>query len=77
MIGKWQPTNSADAVVWEFANDGSVLMGNTRGTYTAGAQGRVKIQTPYATFVPQVQVTAERMRWTNPDGTTQEFVRVK
>ena len=32
-------------MIWEFSNDGSVLMGPNRGRYTFGDNNRIKIET--------------------------------
>lgn len=46
IVGKWRADGDSSAVVWEFSKDSSVLMGSTRGKYSFGGRGRLKIQTP-------------------------------
>ncbi len=48
-----------------------------RGKYSLGDQNRLKIQTPFATFVYQVEVTGDRMTWKNTNGAQTALTRVK
>jgi hypothetical protein len=77
MVGKWRSANDADAVTWEFMSNGAAVTGNTRGKFSLGDQNRVKIQTPYATFVYQVEFSGDRMILKDPNGSRIELVRVE
>ena len=41
IIGKWRMSGASDAMVWEFSNNGSVLVGDVRGRYKFGDQERI------------------------------------
>ncbi len=49
----------------------------TPGKYTFGDGHRIKIQTPTATFVHQIEFVGDRMIWKAVDGTRTELTRVK
>jgi hypothetical protein len=76
IIGKWRSGDSS-AMVWEFAKDGSVLMGSTKGRYSFGDRNRVKIETPFGTSIYQLELTDNRMLLTDPTGSKLEFTRMK
>jgi hypothetical protein len=76
IVGKWQTASDANALVWEFSRDSSVLMGATRGKYIFG-RNRVKIQTPFGTTVYQMDLFADRMILKDPRGSKLEFTRSK
>lgn len=63
-------------MVWEFAQDGSVLMDGTRGKYSFGSQKRIKIQTPFGTSFYQIEISANRMTLTGPKGSKLEFTKL-
>ena len=77
IVGKWHAAGDASAMVWEFSNDGSVLMGSTRGRYSFGDRDRVKIQTPFGTSVYQMEFSEDRMILKDPNGSKLEFTRSK
>ena len=77
IVGKWRSGRDQNGVTWEFLENGAALSGNIRGKYTLGDQNRVKIQTPSATFVYQVEFAGDRMIWQDPNGTRMELTRVK
>lgn len=77
IVGKWKSDGVSDAVVWEFFDNGSLSTEGQPGRYTFGDNGRIKIQTPTATFVNQLELEGDRMIWKAPDGSKQEFTRVK
>lgn len=77
IVGKWKTAGNDNAVTWEFHENGAAVSGNARGKYTLGDQNRVKIQTPYATFVYQVEFADDRMIWKDPNGTRMELTRVQ
>jgi hypothetical protein len=76
IVGKWHAAGEANAMVWEFSKDSSVLMGGTRGKYTFG-RNRVKIQTPFGTTVYEMDLSKDRMILKDPRGSKLEFTRSK
>lgn len=64
-------------MVWEFARDGSVLMGSTKGRYSFGDRKRMKIETPFGISVYQLELADNRMLLTDPTGSKLEFTRMK
>ncbi len=77
IIGQWKVTSDTSGLVWEFGENGVVTSGEMRGKYSLGDRNRLKIQTPFATFVYQVEVTGDRMTWKNMNGGQTELARVK
>jgi hypothetical protein len=77
IVGKWKVLRGSSDVVWEFFENGSVSTGGTPGKYTFGDGRRIKIQTPTATFVHQIEFVGDRMIWKALDGTRTELTRVK
>jgi outer membrane biogenesis lipoprotein LolB len=75
IVGQWRSAGDSSAMVWEFARDGSVLMGSTRGKYSFGDQKRIKIQTPFGTSVYQIEISESRMTLTDPRGSKLEFTK--
>jgi hypothetical protein len=76
IVGTWRAAGDSSAMVWEFAEDSSILMGSTRGKYTFG-RNRVKIQTPFGTTVYQMDLSGDRMILKAPGGSKIEFTRSK
>ena len=76
IIGKWQ-SGGSNAIVWEFAKDGSVLMGTSKGRYSLGDRNRVKIETPFGTSIYQLELADNRMLLTDPTGSKLELTRMK
>ena len=76
IVGKWRMSGDANAIVWEFSNNGSVLIENTRGRYILD-RNRVKIETPFAKTVYQMEFSADRMILREPNGPKLEFTRVR
>ena len=77
IVGKWKPTNDPNAPLWEFSATKAVDIGGRKGKYTFGDQGRLKVQTQFATFVYQLELSEDRMVLTEPNGTKVELERVK
>ena len=63
-------------MVWEFSGNGAVLIGNTRGRYILD-RNRVKIETPFARTVYQMEFSGDRMILTETNGSKLDFTRVK
>jgi hypothetical protein len=77
IVGKWHMLGGSGETVWEFSKNGSVLIGNVRGRYKFGDQNRVKIETPFATSVYQVEISGDRMILREPGGPKLEFTRIR
>jgi hypothetical protein len=77
IVGKWRMSGGSNATVWEFSQNGSLLIGNVRGRYTFGDQDRIKIETPFAKTVYQIEISGERMVLREPGGSKLEFTRLK
>ena len=76
VVGKWRMSQDANAMVWEFSKNGAVLIGNTRGRYTLD-RNRVKIETPFAKTVYQMEFSGDRMILREPNGPKLEFTRIR
>jgi hypothetical protein len=67
LVGKWRMSQDANAMVWEFYKNGAVLIENTRGRYTLD-RNRVKIETPFAKTVYQMEFLGDHMILREPGG---------
>ena len=76
IVGKWKVDGPGD-MSWEFHANGSVTSGGAPGRYTFGDNDRLKITTPTATFVYQLELNGDRMTWRDPSGARTELTRVK
>ena len=76
IVGKWRLSGSEDQPVWEFLSNGSVMIGEVRGKYQFGDQGRIKIETPFAKTVYLVTVSGDQLVLEELGGTKLEFARV-
>jgi len=77
IVGKWRMSGSSSAMVWEFSTNGSVLIGDVRGRYTFGDQNRIKIETPFASSVYQMEISGDRMILREPGGSKLDFTRMR
>jgi hypothetical protein len=77
IVGKWRMTGASNAILWEFSENGVVLVGDVRGRYKFGDQDRIKIETPFATTVYQMKISGDRMTLQEPGGSKLEFTRMK
>ena len=77
IVGTWHTSTDANAMVWKFSDDGSVLMGTSRGRYSFGADNRLKIETSIATSVYQMEVVGDKMTLKDPNGSKLVLTRVK
>ena len=76
IVGKWRMSQDANAMVWEFSENGAVVIGNTRGRYILD-RNRIKIETPFATSLYQVEFLGDRMTLRDPKGSKLEFTRIR
>ena len=77
IVGKWQMSGDPKASVWEFSETGSLLIGDTRGRYSFGDNNRVKIETPFATSVYQMEFSGDRMTLRDPNDSKLEFTKIR
>lgn len=77
IVGKWRTSSDANAVVWEFASNGLVTIGSTRGKYSFGDSQRIKIQTPFEKSVYEVTIVRDHMTFRESTGSRIEFDRIK
>jgi hypothetical protein len=76
IVGKWHMSGGSGATIWEFSKNGAVVIGNTRGRYTLDRK-RVKIETPFAKTVYQMEFSGDRMTLREPGGPKLEFTRIR
>ena len=77
IVGKWRMSGAGNQTVWEFSGNGSVLVGEVRGRYKFGDQGRIKIETPFATTVYLVTLSNDQLVLQEPGGSKLEFTRIR
>jgi hypothetical protein len=77
IVGKWRMSGAENQTVWEFSSNGSVLAGEVRGRYKFGDQGRIKIETPFATTVYLVSLSRDQLVLQELGGSKLEFARVR
>jgi hypothetical protein len=77
IIGKWRMMGGSNAILWEFSENGVVLVGDVRGRYKLGHERRIKIETPFATSVYQLKISGDRMTLQELGGSKLEFTRIK
>ena len=77
IVGKWRMSGAENQTVWEFLSNGSVLVGEVRGRYKFGGQGRIKIETPFATTVYLVKLSGHQLVLQELGGSKLEFTRVR
>src|SRR5437867_13134355 len=77
IVGKWRMSGSENQTVWEFSDNGSVLVGEVRGRYKFGDQDRIKIETPFATTVYLVKLSSDQLVLQELGGSKLEFTRVR
>jgi hypothetical protein len=77
IVGKWRTSSDQNAVVWEFADNGLVVIGTTQGRYSLGDSDRVKIETPFEKSVYEVTISHDHMTFRESTGSRLEFSRVR
>ena len=77
IVGKWRMMGGSNATLWEFSENGVVLIGDVRGRYKFGDQRRIKVETPFATSVYQLEIADDRMILREPGGPKLEFTRIR
>ena len=77
IVGKWRMSGTSDATVWEFSSNGALMVGDVRGRYRFGDQDRIKIETPFATTVYQLNISGDEMTLEEPGGGKLEFTRIR
>jgi len=64
-------------MVWEFLPNDTVLAGTTRGRYTLSDNRRVKIETPFAKSIYEMEFAGDHLTLREPGGSKLEFTRVR
>jgi hypothetical protein len=77
VVGKWRMMGGSNAILWEFSENGAVLVGDVRGRYKLGHENRIKIETPFATTVYQLKIAGDRMTLQELGGSKLEFTRIR
>jgi hypothetical protein len=77
IVGKWRTSSDSNSLVWEFADNGLVTIGNTRGRYSFGDSGRIKIETPFEKSVYEATISHDHMTFRESTGSRIEFDRIK
>jgi hypothetical protein len=77
IVGKWRMSGAENQTIWEFSPNGSVVVGEVRGRYKFGDQGRIKIETPFATTVYLVKLSSDQLVLQELGGSKLEFARIK
>ena len=77
IVGKWRPVGDPNTAAWEFSANKAVNIGGKTGKYSFGDQGRLKVKTQFATFVYVLDLSADRMVLTEPNGTKTELERIR
>lgn len=63
--------------VWEFLSNGAMRVGEVRGKYKFGDQGRIKIETPFATTVYVIKLSDDQLELEQPGAPKLEFTRIR
>jgi len=77
IVGKWRTSSEPNALVWEFAGNGLVVIGDTRGRYSFGDSGRIKIETQFGTSIYQTEITRDHMTFRESSGSRLEFTKIR
>ena len=77
IVGKWRLMGGSNATLWEFSENGVVLVGDVRGRYKFGDQDRIKIETPFATTVYLMKISGDRMTLQEPGGSKLELTKIR
>jgi hypothetical protein len=77
IVGKWRMMGASNAILWEFSENGVVVVGDVRGRYKFGHENRIKIETPFANSVYQMKISGDRMTLQELGGSKLEFTRIK
>jgi hypothetical protein len=77
IVGKWRMSGAENQTIWEFSDNGSVLVGEVRGRYKFGDQDRIKIETPFATTVYLVTLSNDQLVLQELGGSKLEFTRLR
>lgn len=76
IAGKWRMSDSSETI-WEFSKNGSVVTGSTQGRYSFGGGDRIKIETPFATSLYQMEFSGDHMTLRSPQGSKLEFTKIR
>ena len=78
IVGKWRASDDPKAVIWEFSNNGAVVIGNSRGRYTFGDNHRIKIEMPFGRSVYQIEFPQpDQMTFRDSSSSKLTFTRIR
>ena len=78
IVGKWWASNAPNAVVWEFASNGAVVIGSSRGRYSFGDNNRIKLEMPSGRSVYQMEFPSpDQMTFRDSTGSKLTFTRAR
>src|SRR5947207_14155304 len=77
IVGKWRTSSDPNPVVWEFADNALVTIGSTRGRYSCGDSGRIKIDTPSEKSVCALTISHYYLTFRESTGSKLGFTRIK
>jgi hypothetical protein len=76
IVGKWRMSGDSNAIVWEFFDNGSVQIGESKGRYRLD-RDRLKIEQGFATSLYQMEFSDDRLILRDTNNSKLEFTRVK
>jgi hypothetical protein len=76
IVGKWRMAGDSNAIVWEFSNNGSVQIGESKGRYRLD-RDRLKIEQGFATSIYQMEFSGEHLILRDTNNSKLEFTRIK
>ena len=76
IVGKWRMSGDSNNVVWEFFDNGSAQIGDSKGRYRLD-RDRLKIEQGFATSVYQMEFSGERLILRDTHNSKLEFTKVK
>jgi hypothetical protein len=76
IVGKWRMSADSSNVVWEFFDNGSVQIGDSKGRYRLD-RDRLKIEQGFATSVYQMEFSGDRLILRDTHNSKLEFTRIK
>jgi hypothetical protein len=76
IVGKWRMPVDSNNVVWEFFDNGSIQIGDSKGRYRLD-RDRLKIEQGFATSVYQMEFSGDHLILRDTHNSKLEFTRIK
>lgn len=76
IVGKWRMAGDSDAIVWEFFDNGSVQIGESKSRYRLD-RDRLKIEQGFATSIYQIEFSGDRLILKDTRNSKLEFTKIK